>query len=69
MKMWNLTMKRIFKTGALCITLVIFVLPGLTQEYVMPLKNNPHLLKNEQLPVKKKTNEGLIELPVTDDFS
>lgn len=69
MKMQNLTMKSIFNTGALCITLLIFSVPGITQEYVLPLMNNPQLLGNDLLPVKKTIDDGLIELPVIDDFS
>ncbi|MCA1746553.1 MAG: hypothetical protein LC655_02575, partial [Bacteroidales bacterium] len=38
------------------------------QEYLLPLKNNSLLLNSDQPPVKKAA-EGLLELPLLDDFS
>ncbi len=69
MMMQTFKMKSIFKTGAFCIMLSVLAVPGMTQEYVLPLMNNPHLQGNDQIPVKKALDEEHIELPIRDDFS
>lgn len=56
------------KTSVLCVLLATVVTVATAQEYLLPLKNNPQLLNNDQPPVKKAAEE-LLELPLSDDFS
>lgn len=64
-----LKMILLFKPGVLCILLLTLLHPAKTQEFVLPLNNNPQLLDNSQPPVKKAVSEELLELPLLDDFS
>lgn len=57
------------KTSVLCLLLATAVTVATAQEYLLPLKNNPQLQNSDQPALKKAANEGLLELPLLDDFS
>jgi hypothetical protein len=57
------------KTSVVSVFLTIVATVVTAQEYILPLKNNPQLLNSDQPPVKKAAAEGLLELPLSDDFS
>lgn len=63
------TMRFFSKTSILCFLLTTAVTAVAAQEYLLPLKNNSQLQNNDQPPVKKAAAEGLLELPLSDDFS
>ncbi len=64
-----LKMKLFFKPGVLFILLLTILYPAMTQEYLLPLKNNSQLPDQGQTLLKKAVAEELLDLPLLDDFS